>query len=163
MRTRIVDLIVYYLSLCQIVTKVNYNIFQSQPFRMWRSHAATTKMNDCRNYTCIRKTQTNQSWGSAGGIKFAWSTSSKFILDCNIWAWRQRITPLITGSMSRLWSCTCDSCVKANRWWTLWFMCQANKVNMMHRRLSNGFPSQTVTLWHWGRRGKREIIHWRFN
>ena len=27
-------------------------------------------MNDCRNYTCIRKTQTNQSCWSAGGIKF---------------------------------------------------------------------------------------------
>ena len=57
-------------SLCKLVAKVNYNMFQSQPFRMWRSHAATTKMNDCRNYTCICKTQTNQSCGSAGGIKF---------------------------------------------------------------------------------------------
>ena len=62
--------IVYHLSLCKIVTKVNYNMFQSQSFRMWWSHAATTKMNDCRNYTCIRKTQTNQSCGSAGGIQF---------------------------------------------------------------------------------------------
>ena len=35
----------------------------------WR-HAATTKITDCRNYTCIRKTQTNQSCGSAGGMKF---------------------------------------------------------------------------------------------
>ena len=50
---RIVNLIVHYLSLCKIVTKVNYNIFQSQQFRMWRSHAATTKMNDYRNYTIV--------------------------------------------------------------------------------------------------------------
>ena len=62
--------IVYHLSLCKLVTKVNYNMFQSQSFRMWWSHAATRKTNDCRNYTCIRKTQTNQSCGSAGGIKF---------------------------------------------------------------------------------------------
>ena len=56
--------------------KVNYNMLQSQSrlwWSMWWSilrNAATTKMNDCRNYTCIRKTQTNQSCGSAGGIKF---------------------------------------------------------------------------------------------
>ena len=53
----------YYLSLCKLVAKVNYNMFQSQPFRMWRSHAAATKNNDGRNYTCIRKTRTNQSCG----------------------------------------------------------------------------------------------------
>ena len=50
-------------SLCKLVAKVNYNMFQSQPFRMWRRHAAATKNNDGRNYICVRKTQTNQSCG----------------------------------------------------------------------------------------------------
>ena len=49
--------------------KANYNMLQSQS-RLWWSNAATTKINDCRNYTCIRETQTNQSCGSAWGIKF---------------------------------------------------------------------------------------------
>ena len=53
----------YYLSLCKLVAKVNYNMFQSQTFRMWRRHAAATKNNDGRNYICVRKTQTNQSCG----------------------------------------------------------------------------------------------------
>jgi hypothetical protein len=51
----------YYLSLCKLVAKVNYNMFQSQTFRMWRRHAAATKNNDGRSYICVRKTQTNQS------------------------------------------------------------------------------------------------------
>ena len=53
----------YYLSLCKLVAKVNYNMFQSQTFRMWRRHAAATKNNDGRSYICVRKTQTNQSCG----------------------------------------------------------------------------------------------------
>ena len=45
-------------------------MFESQPPRMWRSHAAVTKNNDGRNYTCIRKTQTNQSCGVSRRHKF---------------------------------------------------------------------------------------------
>ena len=49
-------------------------------------NAATTKMNDCRNYTCIRKTQTNQSCGSAGGIKnFMPSRTSQFSSRSSYW------------------------------------------------------------------------------
>ena len=39
----------------ELVAKVNYNMFQSEPFRLWRSHATATKDNDGRNHTCIRK------------------------------------------------------------------------------------------------------------
>ena len=51
----------YYLNHCvnSLRKFTNYN----QPFRMWRRHAAATKNNDGRNYTCVRKTQTNQSCG----------------------------------------------------------------------------------------------------
>ena len=37
---------------------------------MWRSHAAATKDNDGRNYTCIRKLKQIKAAVSAGGTKF---------------------------------------------------------------------------------------------
>ena len=61
---RIVDLIVYYLSLCKIVTKVNYNIFQSQPFRMWRSHAATTELRHVPSLL-----PSSPEWPPAGAVR----------------------------------------------------------------------------------------------
>ena len=89
----------YYLSLCKLVAKVNYNMFQSQTFRMWRRHAAATKNNDGRNYTCVRKTQTNQSCGSAGGIKFHFGHSCISI-------------DLVTRRRRWVWYVTLQLCMK---------------------------------------------------
>ena len=36
--------IVYHLSLCEIVAKMNYNMFQSRSFGMWWSHVAKREL-----------------------------------------------------------------------------------------------------------------------
>ena len=81
----------YYLSLCKLVAKVNYNMFQSQTFRMWRRHAAATKNNDGRNYTCVRKTQTNQSCGVSRRHKICHMFTNEIIFPSSCWYYSSKV------------------------------------------------------------------------
>ena len=60
----------YDLSLCKLVAKVNYYMFQSQTFRMWRRHAAATKIMMVEATYAFVKLKQIKAAVSAGGIKF---------------------------------------------------------------------------------------------
>ena len=66
----LVLIMITWIIVYKLVAKVNCNMFQSQPFRMWRSHAAATKNNDVETTHAFVKLKQIKAAVSDGGIKF---------------------------------------------------------------------------------------------